>query len=204
MKITNKKMTVIESTETFDSKVVTRYMTKKQYSNTVAPLPIFTYVENRDVHSIPDFRLITDEELGYGTIKVNFREVDVSFIYSLVTSERFKLTRYNDYEGTEDFVNHNAVIHMFLENTDENINQVYEDKWLKSTMVEIYEDIMDALKVLMLQRQDIFVNVFNVTYLEGKNKITRNMSIKNIRHVKKAKEKLRADGWNVVAISRLT
>ena len=71
-------------------------------------------------------------------------------------------------------------------------------------MVEIYEDIMDALKVLMLQRNDSFVNVFNVTYLEGKNKITRNMSIKNISHVKKAKEKLRADGWNVVAISRLT
>lgn len=197
-------MTVIESTETWDSKVVTRYMTKKQYNDTVAPVPIFTYKENRDVYAIPDFRLITDEELGYGTIKVNFREVDIYFIYSLVTTERFKLIRDDNYEGTEDFVNHNAVIHMFLENTDENLNQVYEDKWLKSTMVEIYEDIMDALKVLMLQRNDSFVNVFDVAYLEGKKKRRRNMSIKNISDVKKAKEKLRADGWNVVSISRLT
>lgn len=197
-------MTVIESTETFDSKVVTRYMTKKQYNDTVAPVPIYTYKSNSDVYAIPDFRLITDEELGYGTLKVNFREVDISFIYSLVTTERFKLIREDNYEGTEDFVNHNAVIHMFLENTDERINEVYEDKWLKSTMVEIYEDIMDALKVLMLQKNDTFVNVFDVAYLEGKKKRRRNMSIKNISDVKKAKEKLRADGWNVVSISRLT
>jgi hypothetical protein len=155
MKITNKKMTVIESTETWDSKTVTRYMTKKQFNDTVEPVHIFTYKENGDIYAIPDFRLINDKELGYGTLKVNFKEVDVSFIYSLVTTERFKLIRDDNYEGTEDFVNHNTLIYQFLENTDENLNEVYEDRWLKSTSVEIYEDIQDALKVLMLQTEKI-------------------------------------------------